>query len=467
MALTHEPDHRTGTRRLRPLAEDERGQVLPLLIVVIVALLGVGMLVFWLGFSTSVATDAQTAADAAALAAEQSVDTQWNELININGVLEPRDSYDAGTVQTAANQWASNNDATVTSVQYCDQNSGSCSSQPIETSEPDVLVTVRSNRTLPAGSVSPGSAAAAQARASTDPYAQASPSAIQTETSSSCTPSGVPRPNRYTAPSGRQPGFVEAADTKFDPGDPCEYSLAAHLDALGKDLGVQLVGIWGAGEDNPAGQGTKTPDAVTKAHACGALAEVSGLPDTVTKTQLARWALARFPGQPDEIEFASPNARCATSTTLPAQSTNDQSASVGNGKVHLVPLTGGPQGAFPVGLGPLPGTGPWPAIASYLPIYRRIAAQYGWDQAQLQDWLAVEQIEDPQGILGIASDGAFGLAQFQKVNYCNPDYGPGDCPGDNPTAEQEIESMALYISKRYGNPAAALQHELDHNPPWY
>jgi hypothetical protein len=466
MALTHEPDHRTGNRSLSSLAADEKGQVLPLLLMVIIGLLGAGMLVFWLGFSTSVATDAQTAADAAALGAEQSVDTQWNQLININGVLEPRDSYDDGEVQTEARKWASNNDATVTSVEYCDQSSGSCSPQPIYTSEPDVLVTVRSNRTLPAGSASPGSTATAQARASTDPYAQASPPATQSQTSSTCTASGVPRPNQYTAPSGRD-GFFEAADTKFGPGDLCEYGLAAHLNALGKDLKLHLVGVWGAGGDNPAGQGTKTPDAVTKAHACGALAEVQGLPDSVTETQLARWALARLPGQPDEIQFASPNARCATSTTVPAQSTTDQSASVGNGKVHLVALTGGPQGAGVIGIGAIPGVGPWPAIASYLPIYKRLAKQYGWDQAQLQDWLAVEQIEDPQGILGIAPDGAFGLAQFQKVNYCNPDYGPGDCPGANPTAEQELESMALYISKRYGNPAAALQHELDNNPHWY
>jgi hypothetical protein len=185
----------------------------------------------------------------------------------------------------------------------------------------------------------------------------------------------------------------------------------------------------------------------------------------VTQTQLARWALALFPGQTDEIEFASPNARCATSTTLPAQGTDDQSGSIGNGKVHLVPRAGGPQGAFPVGLGPVSGTGPWPAIASYLPIYKRIAAQYGWDQAQLQDWLAVEQIEDAQGDLGIAPDKAFGLAQFQTVNYCK--YGPGSCPADNPTAEQELESMALYISKRYGDPEHALAQELSHNPHWY
>jgi hypothetical protein len=435
--------------------------------VVIIGLLAAGLLVFWLGFSTSIATNAQTAADAAALAAEQSVDTQWNALININGVLEPRDSYDPGEVQTAAQQWGSkpNNQGTVTSVEYCSQ-SGGCSAQPIYTSEPDVLVTVRSSQTLPGRSVSPGSAATAQARASTDPYAQASPPVAQTQTTSTCDPSGVPRPNQYKAPAaGEQFGFFEASDTKFDPGDPCEYSLAAHLNALAKELDLHLVGVWGTGEDNPAGQGVKTADAVVKAHACGALAEVQGLPASVTQTQLARWAVARFPGQPDEIEFASPNARCATNTTLPAQGTNDQPASVGNGKVHLVALTGGPQGSAIVGIGAIPGVGPWPAIASYLPIYQRLAKQYGWDHAQLQDWLGVEQIEDAGGDLGIAPDQAFGLGQFQTVNYCA--YGPGSCPQDNPTAEQELESMAEYISKRYGNPAAALAHELSHNPHWY
>ncbi len=469
MALTHERDYRTGTRSLRSFASDEAGQVLPLLLVVIIGLLAAGMAVFWLGFSSSNATDAQTAADSAALAAEQSVDTQWNELIDVNGVQEPRDSYDTGPVETAARQWASKNDATVTSVEYCSQ-SGSCSPQPVFGTEPDVLVTVRANQALPAGSISPGSAATAQARASVDPYAQASPSVSQLQTTSSCTPSGVPGPLQYKSPAaGEQAGFFEASDTKFDPGDACEYSLAAHLDALGKQLNLHLVGVWGAGADNPAGQGVKTPDAVSTAHACGALAQVQGLPapPAVTQTELARWGLARFPDQPDQIQFASPNARCATSATVPAQGTSDQQASVGNGKVHLVALTGGPQGAAIIGIGAIPGVGPWPAIASYLPIYKRIAKQYGWDEAQLQDWLGVEQIEDPGGDLGIAPDKAFGLAQFQTVNYCNPEYGPGDCPSDNPTAEQEIASMAEYISKRYGDPAAALQHELDHNPHWY
>ena len=186
MALTHEPNDRTGIRSLRSLASDEHGQVLPLLLLVIIGLLAAGMLVFWLGFSTSVATNAQTAADAAALAAEQSVDTQWNTLINIDGVLEPRDSYDPAQVQATAEQWASKpNQGTVTSVEYCSQ-SGACSPQPIYTSEPDVLVTVQSAQTLPRGSPSPGAGATAQARASVDPYAQASPSIAQPQTSSTC-----------------------------------------------------------------------------------------------------------------------------------------------------------------------------------------------------------------------------------------------------------------------------------------
>lgn len=463
MALTPEPGCRTGTRSLRSLAADERGQVLPLLLMVIIGLLAAGMLVFWLGFSTSVATNAQTAADGAALAAEQSVDTQWNELINVQGVLEPRDSYDYTSVEAAARQWASKNDGIVTSIEYCDQSGASCSPQPIYTSEPDMLVTVKSAQTLPAGSVSPGAGATAQARASTDPYQQASPAIAPLGSSSTCDPSAVGGPTVYKPPSGKQDGFVEAPDTKFDPGDPCEYALAAHLDALGKNLGVQLVGSWGAGADNPAGQGIKTPDAVVKAHACGALAEVQNLPASASKADLARFGLVLFPGQTDQIEFADPTAHCATNSTVTGQDTSGQQGSIGNGKVHLVALTGGPQGAPFVGIGPLPGTGPWPAISTYMPIYERLAAQYGWDQAQLQDWLAVEQIEDPGGILTAVSSGAFGLGQFQVVNYCH--YGPGSCPQANPTAEQELESMALYISQRYGDPAAALAHE--HAYDWY
>ncbi len=464
-ALTHEDHGSPGNSGLSALARDERGQVLPLLLVVMIALLAAGMLVFWLGLSTSIATNAQTAADAAALAAEQSVDQQWNTLININGVLEPRDSYDAGTVRAAAQQWASKpNQGTVVSVEYCSQ-SGGCSPQPIYTSEPDVLVTVQSAQTLPHGSISPGAAATAQARASVDPYAQASPSVAQLQISSTCDPNGVPPPLEFKAHGG-QVGFFEAGGTNFDPG--CESELAAHLDVLGKTLKLHVGGIWGAGETDPGAHASATAASeaeLSAAHACAAAVEVQGLPASVTATELARWGLTRFPGKPDQIEFLSPSARCATTTTVPPQSTNNQPTSVGNGKVHLVALTGGPQGSAAIGIGSIPGVGPWPAIASYLPIYERIAKQYGWDQAQLQDWLGVEQIEDSGGDLGIASDGAFGLGQFQTVNYCR--YGAGSCPQDNPTAEQEIESMAQYIHDRYGDPAAALAHELSTNPHWY
>lgn len=465
MAFKHECDGSPGTRGVRSLARDERGQVLPLLLVVMIGLLAAGMLVFWLGLSTSITTNAQTSADAAALAAEQSVDKQWNTLINIHGVLEPQDSYDPATVLAAAGQWASKpNEGTVISLEYCSQGGG-CSPQPIYTSEPDVLVTVRSTQTLPRGSVSPGAAATAQARASVDPYAQASPAVPQLQTSSTCDPSGVPPPMVFK-PHGGQVGFFEGSQTNFDPG--CESRLAAHLDALGKQLKLHLVGIWGAGPTDPRAHAGATGGVqadLSAAHACGAAIEVQRLPARVTATQLARWALTRLPGQPDQIEFISPSARCATTTTIPAQSTNNQQTSVGNGKVHLVPLSGGPEGSGSFGIGSLPGVGPWPAIASYMPIYEQLAKQYGWDQAQVQDWLAVEQIEDAGGDLGVAPDGAFGLAQFQKVNYCA--YGPGSCPQDNPTAAQELQSMAQYIHARYGDPAGALAQELSHNPHWY
>ena len=481
-ALTAQRGGGPADRGLRTLARDERGQAIPLLVVVMIALLAAGMLVLWLSLSTSIATNAQTAADAAALAAEQSVDTQWNRLTNINGVLEPQDSYDPGTVEAAAEKWAGNpNQGKVVSVEYCSQGGG-CSPQPVYTGEPDVLVTVHSTQTLPSGSISPGAGATAQARASTDPYAQASPTVTPLQTSSTCDASGESPPITFR-PHGGQVGFFAASGRNFDPG--CEPRLAAHLDVLGKRLKLRLVGSWGAGATDPApnasgkgsagtaGTALATAGAtatagieadLSTAHGCGAAAEVQGLA-SVTATELARWGLTRFSGQPDQIEFLSPTARCASVTTIPAQSTNNQQTSVGNGKVHLVPLTGGPQGSPLLGIGSIPGVGPWPAIASYMPIYDRIATQYGWDQAQVQDWLGVEQIEDAQGDLGIASDQAFGLGQFQTVNYCR--YGPGSCPQDNPTAAQEIESMALYIHDRYGDPAAALAHELSHNPHWY
>lgn len=464
MTRTDEPDSGQGSRSLSSLAHDERGQILPLLLVVMVSLLALGMLVFWLGFSASIATNAQTAADAAALAAEKSVDDQWNKLVPHNGVLEPADSYNPATVQEAAEQWASKpNQGTVTAVEYCSQ-SGTCSQQPLFTSEPDVLVTVRSSQSLPHGSVSPGAGATAEARASVDPYAQSSPPIPQLQSSSSCDPSGVPPPISFT-PHGGNDGFFEGNNTNFGPG--CESRLAAHLDALGKQQHLHLVGIWGAGATDPAGQGDAGAGSqadLSAAHACGALVEVQGLQASVTDSALTLQGLARLPGQPDEIQFLNPTARCATTTTIPTQSANNQPISTGNGKVHLVPVTtGGPQGAASLGIGSIPGTGPWPAIASYMPIYQQLAKQYGWDQGQLQDWLGVEQIEDAGGDLGVASDNAFGLAQFQTVNYCR--YGPGSCPQDNPTAAQELQSMAQYIQAVYGNPAAALAHEHAYN--WY
>ncbi len=275
------------------------------------------------------------------------------------------------------------------------------------------------------------------------------------------------RPERRSPPlvfkvHGGQDGFFEGIKANFEPG--CEPRLAAHLDALGKAMHLHLVGIWGAGANDPAGSSGPAKDISTD-HACDALVEVQGLPASVGETELAQWGLSRLPGHSDQIEFVSPTARCATNTTLPAQPTNNQPVSVGNGKVHLVPLTGGPQGTLGFGIGAIPGVGPWPAIASYLPIFKAIAKQYGWDQGQLADWLGVEQIEDPGGDLGIASDNAFGLGQFQTVNYCH--YGAGSCPQSNPTAAQELQSMAEYIHDRYGDPAAALAHEHSYNPPWY
>lgn len=488
-ALTAGQDGGAGKRALRALVRDENGQVVILSLVVIIALLSMGLLVLWLSASTSIATNAQTAADAAALAAEQSVDSQWNQLINVNGVLTPQDSYDPNKVKAAAETWAgSPNQGKVISVEYCSEDSATCSPQPIFTSEPDVMITVHSTQSLPGGSIDPGAVATAQARASTNPYDQASPAVPPLQTSPTCDASDELPPITFR-PHGGQFGFFAAPGTNFDPG--CEQRLAAHLDVLAKRLKLHLVGIWGAGATDPAGQaslnvsvgaagaaGTAgaalstagaaagTESDLSAAHGCGAAVEVQGLPASVTAAQLGEWELTRFTNRPDEIEFISPAARCTSITTIAPQSTNNLASSIGNGKVHLVALTGGPQGTGLLGIGPtgaLPGVGPWPAIASYMPIYQRVAAEYGWDQAQLQDWLAVEQLEDAPGILDTAPDGAFGLAQFRSMNWCK--FGPGSCPSSNPSAAQEIQSMAEYIKSKYGDPAAALAWEDTHH--WY
>jgi hypothetical protein len=87
---------------------DERGQVLPLLLVAVFAFLGGGILLFQLGNVTTLQAGAQTAADAAALAGARNVRDQLYQF----DVHDP-DLIDDDAVRAAAADYAARNDATV------------------------------------------------------------------------------------------------------------------------------------------------------------------------------------------------------------------------------------------------------------------------------------------------------------------------------------------------------------------
>ncbi|HEY2636013.1 MAG TPA: pilus assembly protein TadG-related protein, partial [Solirubrobacteraceae bacterium] len=98
--------------RLQQRVGDERGQVIPLVPVVFLAILAVTLVLVYVGRSTSLSAQAQTGADAAALAAENDVKAQLGEL---DGGSDPTD-IDMGRVRAAAEDYAHRNGAHVLSV---------------------------------------------------------------------------------------------------------------------------------------------------------------------------------------------------------------------------------------------------------------------------------------------------------------------------------------------------------------
>lgn len=96
---------------MRRLAREQDGQIMPVLLVVIVAALAAGMLLFQVGRATVMATDAQTAADAAALAGARNLNQQ---------VLRNDGSFgqvDEAQVRAAARDYAARNDADLVDLQ--------------------------------------------------------------------------------------------------------------------------------------------------------------------------------------------------------------------------------------------------------------------------------------------------------------------------------------------------------------
>jgi hypothetical protein len=293
---------------------------------VVILLLAAGMLVFWLGLSTNIKSHAQTAADAAALAGEE---TLVHELEQPPAVVDGRSIAphpDPTAISLAAEQYAQHNQGKLVG-----------SAQIIPTDYGwgyDVSVTVASTQHLPHGSVGPGAGATAQARASTDPFASPSP-VIQQAQSPSCDASTMNGPRFSGSPPGDD-GFFPVKSADYGRG--CEPLLAGRLDQLGQQLSIHVVGLEGYAAQQDLASGDSAADA---GHECGAASKTLGLTH-VSDARLQQAGLIRVPGEPEEIELSGAPACLAPTQTQTATDTT-----LGNPSVHLVSLDGGPEGSLP------------------------------------------------------------------------------------------------------------------------
>jgi hypothetical protein len=96
-------------RVINRLHRDESGQIIPLLFVVLVALMATGILLFQTGRAADLRAEAQTAADAAALAGGQTLEEQ---LMLVDGSTF---AVNEAAVRAAAEDYAERNDARMTS----------------------------------------------------------------------------------------------------------------------------------------------------------------------------------------------------------------------------------------------------------------------------------------------------------------------------------------------------------------
>jgi hypothetical protein len=214
----------------------------------------------------------------------------------------------------------------------------------------DVEVTVHSQGSMPNGNINSGQTAEAQARASTDPYSQASPPIVSTLSCDASVVDGTP----YDPPTdtgGSKPGFFAKSGTDYT--HECEPKLAGKLEALAKAKDRHLVGVLGydTSASPSSGGDPSLADQIQQAHACGAASKTNGL-DGVDDATLKSFGLSRpIPGARDEIELDGA-AGCSQRVPKSSQSSS-QPIGLGNSDVHLVDLSGGPIGSFSLGL---PGT---------------------------------------------------------------------------------------------------------------
>jgi Transglycosylase-like domain/Putative Flp pilus-assembly TadE/G-like len=321
------------------LRRDEAGQALPLILAVMLAMLAAGMIVFWLGFATDSANTAQTAADAAALAAEKNVVEQLQQPWTFVGGQWVPPPVDWQAAQGAAQNYAADDGGKVIEFDHQAESWG----------VDDVTVVVSTLKGLPAQSPDASKNAIAAARASTDPLSQSSPPIpISNDASLANGPRFVPHGGQY--------GFFPNPGADFSQGN--EPEIAGALDQFAIKHKLTLKGRLGYVKARSA--------ADTSLHTCGAAASVDGLPAAVTAKQLGDVGVERlFPsrtGQPDEITLAGTKRSACTQGSSPTPPTPAQPTPVaGNSDVHLVDLNGGPQGSFvsfPLG-GISPIAGPW------------------------------------------------------------------------------------------------------------
>jgi Flp pilus assembly protein TadG len=340
----------------------ERGQVIPLVMFFALLLLAGGMIVFWIGFASASAANAQTAADAAALAGEKELVAELSSnQLGADGQYENA-GFDTATVCAKAAGYASSNDASIISCQPVqDVNTGYGY---------DLKVVVKSNRKLPADAPDGGAGAYGYARASTDSFGADSP---QIETTSDCDASivsGAPFQSH-----GGMSGFFPAAGTDFSYG--CEPKLAGAIDRLGQAQNLHLVGATGY-QKNATG-------VASQLLGCGAAAIVHGL-DHVSDQVLAQYGLTH-PGDGEAQVLSLANINC---TTTSSDASGGATTPLGNSNVHLVPWSGGP-----VGSGLLTGASGVVGPTSASQLQNACSIYAVWKQQSL-----------PQGVLLMALDAA-------------------------------------------------------------
>src|SRR3954453_5553598 len=117
----------------RVMLRRQEGQIIPGLMMIMISLVIVGMLFFQVGRAAVFSTEAQTAADAAALAAAKNIKDQLMRQLATTGTADP-ELIDPVEVQAAAEAYAAKN--------------GGHPSRPIERHGVDVKVWVSTNATL-------------------------------------------------------------------------------------------------------------------------------------------------------------------------------------------------------------------------------------------------------------------------------------------------------------------------------